>query len=295
MTTTSSTCWPTSALSAAATAFDTLTAEPRPVLVLDCDTLGEGLGLPAGTRTLAQLRDWMLDNPTAHEGRDQVWREVLTRATGTGPQAGAWLIGAVGLAMPALLSHARTLGDGFRGDPDDLDADILTGFLAALRGDLDVSRPAPYARLTFAAWRAGHDTRRHEDTYVPTPDVPAPAGPREPRNPSHHTDLLVARAVELQLIDACDAAAFIEVNLAGQPTEYVAQEMGISTDCLRMRLVRASAILADALGQGWLSGPLSAADKAAMIRRAQHRARTRAARASHAMIHTRRNAAAPVQ
>jgi hypothetical protein len=292
MTTTASTSWPTSHLSAAATAFETLTCEPEPVLALDCDALGDGLGLPAGTLSLARLRDWMLDNPTAHDARDQVWREVLTRARGTGPQAGAWLIGAVGLAMPALLSHARALGDGFRGDPDDLDNEILTGFLAALRGEMDLSRPAPYARLTFGAWRAGRDARLQEAIYVPTPDVPSSPGPREPRNPGHHTDLLVARAVELGLLDAGDAAAWIEERLAGHPVEYLADQMGLSTGCLRMRLVRADTVLAHALGDGLLSGPVSVISKAGTRKAAFHRAKTRAARAT---ISTRRNAAAPVR
>lgn len=290
-TTNTSTCWPTSALSAAQTAFETLTAHPEPVLVLDCDNLA-GTGLPAGTQTLAALRDWMLDETTGHDDRDTVWREVLSRARGTGPQTEAWLIGAVGLAMPALLSHARSLGEEFRGDPDDLDSEILTGFLAALRGDLDLSRPAPYAKLTFAAWRAGRDARIQEDRYMPTPDMPSDPGPREPRNPSHHEDLLVARAVELQLLDRADAAAWIEVKLANHPVDFIAADLGVTPDCLRMRLERADKVLARALAAGTLSGLAYTVTSPAARRAAVHRAKTRAGRA---LVYTRRNAAAPVR
>ncbi|MGC4851852.1 hypothetical protein ACLQ24_00285 [Micromonospora sp. DT4] len=292
MTTTStSTAWPTSALSAAQTAFATLTRDPQPPLALDCAAFADpAWGLPDGTVTLAELRSWMLGNPRQFDARDAIWREVLRRARQTGPQAAAWVIGAVGLAMPALLSHARTLGAGFRGDLDDLDSEIVSGFLAALRGDLDLSRTAPYAKLTMAAWRAGRALRADEGVYVPVPQMPETAGSQAPRELVQHPDLMVMRAAALDLIADEDAAAFIEVRLGNQRSETIAERLGISATALHHRLERASEILAAALRDGLLSGPVVRHNSQDDVAKAKKRARIRAAKA----IATRRNAAAPV-
>ncbi len=161
--------WPSSDLDAAAAAFDALTREPDPPLSLDCHTLRPGLGLPAGSVSLAALRDWMLDHPDAHAARDAVWRHVVTRARQCG---GNWLIAAAGLAMPALVGHARSLAVDYRGNPDDLDAAILTGFLTRLRR-VEPRRPAVYASLVYAGWRAGLAVRRQDHRYVPVPGWPS--------------------------------------------------------------------------------------------------------------------------
>ncbi len=62
--------------------------------------------------------------------------------------------------MPGLRRAAASLARGYRGHPADLQAEILTGFLTALRalhpGDLE---DIPLAsRLCWAAWRAGRAT-----------------------------------------------------------------------------------------------------------------------------------------
>jgi DNA-directed RNA polymerase specialized sigma24 family protein len=289
--TTMSTAWPTSALSAAQTAFAALTYDPQPPLVLDCAAFADpAWGLPDGVSTLAVLRSWMLEHPREFDARDAIWRQVLQRARQEGPQAAAWVIGAVGLAMPALLSHARTLGAGFRGDHDDLDAEILAGFLAALRGDLDLARTAPYAKLTMAAWRAGRALRAAEDVHIPVPQIPETAGSRAPRELSSHPDLMVMRAAALGLIEPQDAAAFIEVRLGNQRSETIAERLGITASALHHRLARAAEVLADALHDGLLSGPVPPRVAATLTAAAMRRCRIRAGRA----IATRHNAAAPV-
>ncbi|WP_422750494.1 hypothetical protein [Micromonospora sp. WMMD1219] len=94
------------------------------------------------------MRQWLLDHPRAYTVRDVVWRELIRRARLDGP---AWVIAAVALAMPALRRYAGRLLTGWAGDARDLDAEILTGFLTALRDRVNLARAAPYTALTLVA------------------------------------------------------------------------------------------------------------------------------------------------
>ncbi|MGY0234085.1 hypothetical protein [Longispora urticae] len=246
-----------STLAAVDQTWDLLTREPAPPLALDCDALAVRLRLPAGTlpagvRSMRELRDWMLKHPSALLARDVIWRETATRA-----RAGetGWVIAAVGLAMPALVRCAGSLSAGYRGDPADIDSEIVVGFLAALRGrDLDLSRPAVYAKLCWAGWRAARALRLTNDAEVPRPDMDTMPGSRPPEVPWRHVDLLVHRASELGLIAVGDAESWIDVRLGGKSTYLIAEARGLSVDVLRMRLTRADRRIAQALADGELTG-----------------------------------------
>jgi len=277
--------WPASALQAADVAFTALTCDPDP-LTLDCDALAAGstanapdrggrLGLPAGNVPLRDLRDWMLGHPERYAARDAVWRELVLRARLGDP---AWVVAAVGMAMPALIPCAGRLAAGYRGDPNDLDGEVLTGFLEALRGRLDLTRPGVYARLCWAAYRAGHAARRADDGYLLLDDLDTAVGSRTPQLPYGHPDLLVHRAAALQLIDGDDAELFIQVRLAHRAIEPIAAAQGVPVDTLRRRLDRATTRLADALAAGLLTSAVSTETAAVLARQAQHRARIRAAK-----------------
>jgi hypothetical protein len=282
--TVSATDWPTSPLAAADAAFAVLTCEPAP-LTLDLDTCDADAGLPGGVVALPALRDWLLAHPRAYTARDTVWRELIRRARLDGP---AWVIAAVGMAMPALRRYAGRLCAGYPGDAADIDAEILTGFLSALRDRVDVAKAAPYAGLCAAAWRAGHRLRHQATEYTPVDNIEHVTGPRTPRVPYGHPDLLVQRAVGLGLLDACDEQPYIDVRLGRRAIEPIAARLGITVDALRMRLGRIDDRIADALASGLLTGvasPQAAHENAA---KAQHRAATRRAAAQ-------RSAARPPQ
>ncbi|MDG4795065.1 hypothetical protein [Micromonospora sp. WMMD1082] len=253
--------WPASHLHAADTAFVALTRDPAP-LALDCDSLSRSadLGLPAGTVALPALRDWLLHHPRAYAGRDAVWQELVLRARLYGKE---WTIAAVGMAMPALVRIAAHHSAGYRGDSTDIDNEILTGFLEAVRDHADLTRPALYASLTMAAWRAGRRLRLDSEQAVPIDDIEhAVAGSLAPMVPYGHPDLLVHRAVTLNVINEVDMQPWIEVRLGRRAPEPIATRLGISTDALRMRLARADADLARAVTEGTLSA-LTHTDQAA--------------------------------
>ncbi|MGV9976552.1 RNA polymerase sigma factor [Micromonospora wenchangensis] len=273
--------WPTSALDAAATAFAALTCEPAP-LVLDCAAFGPDTDLPPQVMPLPALRDWLLRHPHAYTVRDEVWRELIRRARLDGPH---WVIAAVGMALPALRQYAARLCEGYDGDPADVDAEILTGFLTALRDRADLTRPAPYAGLCRAAWRAGRDLRLQRQEYVLVEDIEhAAAGPRTPKTPYGHPDLLVRRAVTLGILDPEDEQAYIDVRLGHRAIEPVAAAVGVSVDALRMRLSRIDRRIAEALADGLLTGVASPQTRARLLAQAARRGQRRAGRAATARL-----------
>ncbi|MEV0430601.1 hypothetical protein [Micromonospora sp. NPDC050495] len=270
--------WPDSPLDAVDAAFAALTGDPDP-MTLDMARLGDAGGLPGGVMALPAVRAWLLTHPRAYPARDAVWREVILRARLDGP---AWVVAAAGMALPALRRYAGRLRRGWSGDAHDIDAEILTGFLTALRDRVDLSQPAPYASLCMAAWRAGYELRRTAGRSVPVEDIEHVVGPRTPTVPYGHPDLLVKRAVQLGLLDADDEQPYIDLRLGRRAIEPIAAAMGITVDALRMRARRIDERIARALAGGLLTGvasPQAAADLAAS---ATHRGRTRAGRAAGA-------------
>ncbi|OKI49356.1 hypothetical protein [Micromonospora sp. CB01531] len=270
------TAWPDSPLDAVNAAFAALTRDPNP-MTLDLDKLHDDNDLPASSMTLPALRDWLLKHPRAYTARDTVWRELVLRARLQGP---AWVVAAAGMAMPALRRCAGQLRLGWSGDAHDIDSEILTGFLTALRDRTDLSKPAPYASLCMAAWRAGYTLRQRAGEAVPVDDIQHVIGPRTPTVPYGHPDLLIRRAVILGLLDACDEQPYIDLRLGRRAIEPIADAMGITADALRMRARRIDQRIAHALASGLLTGVASPQAAAHLAATATHRKRTRAARAT---------------
>lgn len=272
--------WPDSPLDAVDTAFAALTSETDP-LSLDlgalADSFGDDSDVPRGVIALPALRRWLLDHPSAYTVRDIVWRVLIHRARIEGP---AWVVAATALAMPALRRYAGQLRAGWAGDAYDLDAEILTGFLAALRDRVDLAKPAPYAALCKAAWRAGHELRRRDGAEaIPVDDVEHLTGPRTPKRPYGHPDLLVRRAVELGIIDACDEQPYIDLRLGRRAIEPIAARLGLQVDTLRRRVERIDTRIAEALVAGLLTDVASAEVRHELTRAAQRRQSIRAGRA----------------
>ncbi|MFI7650333.1 hypothetical protein ACIBTZ_30260 [Micromonospora sp. NPDC049460] len=280
--------WPDSPLDAADVAFAALTSGPDPLSV-DLDVFDPDVGLPAGVMPLPAVRDWLLAHPRDFQARDAVWAEVIRRARLDGPQ---WVIGAVGMAMPALRRYTRQLCDGYRGDPDDIEAEVLTGFLAALRDHVDLAQPAPYAALCRAGWRAGYKLRQQAGEATPVEDVEHVTGPRAPQVPYGHPDVLVSRAARLGILDPCDEQPYIDVRLGRRAIEPIAARMGITTDALRMRLGRIDTRIAEALATGLLTGVASPQAADALAAQAERRTNLRAASRHRARHDTVQAAAA---
>jgi hypothetical protein len=231
---------------AAETAFGLLCAGPAP-LALDAATVASGL--PGRLVPLDQLRVLLLHPATSARARNQVWAELVRRAHTGNP---AWVIGLAGIAMPGLRRAAGSLAGAWHGDPADLQAEILTGFLAAVRAlDLDDLESVPLAsRLIWAAWRAGQEhacatagwAARRRDL----------AGWRDgPDLPWGHPDLVLAAAVREQILTRDQAELIGRNRLEGVPLSQIAAETGISHSALCNRRKKAEKAITQAIKNGF--------------------------------------------
>lgn len=209
-----------SAMDAAESAFRLLCTGPEP-LAVDCARIG--LGLPQRRVPLVELRDVLLDRATTEAAREAVWRQLVIAAQTSDP---AWVVGAVGVAMPGLRKAAGELATGYTGDVDDIDAEVLAGFTARLKAiDPDAGSLAP--RLVWAAQRAGAKLRAAEWDYA------ARTVPRwesfEPRQPDHgHPDLVLAEAVRDGVLTEAEASLIAATRLEGMHVHEAAEELGDS-------------------------------------------------------------------
>jgi hypothetical protein len=239
-----------SPLDAADAAFRLLAAGPRP-LALNPGALAPGL--PRRLVPVDELRVLLLHPATSGPARNRVWAELARRARAGDP---AWTVALVGVAMPGLRRAAASLSAASRDDPDDLQIEILTGFLAALRAlDLDDLEDIPLpARLCWAARRAGlalaradaqHAARRRDLTDCG--DAPA--------MPWGHPDFVLAAAVSRGVLSPGRARLIGRNRLEGVPLAQIAAETGISHSALCNRRKRAEKALAEAIAAGLLANP----------------------------------------
>ena len=232
-----------SPLSTLDAAFRGLSVGPRP-LAVDGSAFD---GLPARAVPLVELRDLLLHPSCGPDTREAVWAELVGRAQTAGPE---WVVGAAGVALPALRRIAGRVAGGFRGDTADFDSEVLAGFVAALRV-ADPDAGGYPGRLCWAAWRAGITARHVEDGYAARRSelVESVAPP----DPWGHPDFLLATAVRGGLITAEEAELVGRTRLEGVPLARGAEEAGVSRDAVKMRRHRAEKRLVAAVESGELS------------------------------------------
>lgn len=210
--------WPSSPLDAAERAFSLLVQPPTHV-----GFDGRGFdGLPDEILPLDQLRALLLSPATSVEVRDAVWRELVVRARRDGP---AWVVAAVGVAMPGLRRIAGLLASGWHGDADDLDSELIVGFVSRLK-TIDLGAPRICGRLIDAGLRAARKLRDADsDTQLVHPDG---TGPIAPIQPWDHPDLVLARAVAAAVIDKEEAQLIAATRLGNATLAEAAAALEIT-------------------------------------------------------------------
>lgn len=157
-------------------------------------------GLPNRLVPLDEVRDRLLARTCPQATRDAVWAHLVLRSRAEGA---AWTVAAVGIALPALTSVAATLSARFAGDPADVHAEVLRGFLAALV-TVDLRAPRIMLRLRWAAYRSGYNALA-EELASPTP-IAEGFRSTPPQAPWGHPDLVLVRAVADGVLTQTEAA-----------------------------------------------------------------------------------------
>ncbi|WP_239542677.1 hypothetical protein [Micromonospora terminaliae] len=251
MATTTRTRTANTALTTAEKAFELLTCQPAP-LVFDARPVP---GLPDTAMPLDELRKLLVFQRYDSDTTDELWRQLAHHARECGP---AWVVGAIGVALPALTHLAAKISPGQPGHADDVDSEVLAAFLQALR-TADLAPPKLWLRLCWAAWRAGAAVVKTNNDQELPPDLPS--GSRSPRMPYGHPDLLLGRAAVAGLITA-EAAELISATRFGDALiEQLAAEKGVTAPVLRMRRRRAERIVAAAVTRGDLSDAARSSDR----------------------------------
>ena len=233
---------------AADAAFRLLCAGPQPLALHAAKVAA---GLPDRPVPLDELRVLLLHPSTSARARNQVWAELRSGvpAGREGARAGdpAWIIGLAGIAMPGLRRAVGSLAAAYRGDPADLQSEVLTGFLAAVRAlDPDDLESVPLAsRLCWAAWRAGQ-----EHAYA---DAGWASRRRDLAEWRDGPDLVLAAAVRHGILTRDQAALIGRNRLEGVPLSQIAAETGISQSALCNRRKKAEKAITDAIVNGFSS------------------------------------------
>lgn len=221
----------------AATAFRLLTTGPQPLAV---DGAALGGGLPTRRIALSELAAILMHPSCGYATSDRVWRLLIERARTDGP---AWVVGAVGVALPGLRPAAYRL----RGFSGDVQAELLTAFVTALRS-LPLGGPRVAQRLLSATFTAARTVLRADE---PTrPSVPIPAG-----TVAGHPDMVLARAVTAGVITAAEAELIGATRLEDVPIAGYAEQVAKTPKAVYKARDRAEGRLVAAIRAGVLSDP----------------------------------------
>lgn len=235
-------------LDAAQRAFDLLTIRPAP-LAFDCRGIP---GLPQELVALDELKRLLIRDGTPRATRDVVWRELVIRARRDGP---AWVVASVGIAMPGLRRRAGRLARGWHGDSDDLDSELLAGFLERLK-TLDLDGPNICRRLIDAGTRAVRRSCHHDHDRDAIRLEDARSLP--PARPWDHPDFVVARAVAAGVIGPEEGLLIGATRLEDIPLHAVAAHLQVSVSTAAAWRRRGEHRIAHAIQDGelrWIALP----------------------------------------
>lgn len=238
---------PRTALTVAEDAYRMLVCQPSPLTFDGRPIAGIGRLLP-----LDELRD-LLVSGVDPDTSDTVWRQLARHAREWGPP---WRVGAVGVALPGLTRMAARLSAAHRRLTEDIDSELLTGFLDTLYHDT-LEAPRLWLRLCWAGWRAGMKVCRTDDRLELPPDLPV--GSRTPYRPYGHPDLILGRAVAAGILTEAQAELIGSTRLGDVLIEQIAAECGQPSSVVRMRRRRAERKVIAALQRGDLAVPRRAA------------------------------------
>ena len=200
-------------------------------------------GLPNDRLLLVPLRDLLLRPSTTTQTRDAVWRELICRAR----RSEAWLVAAIGMAMPGLRRAVRQLTTASRADRDDLESAMAEGFVAALHR-IDVGDVSLCARLVTAARKSG--LKHLYQSSAADGAVWSRFASQAPRPPWGHPDFVLLDAVAAGVMSMAEAQLIGATRLERIAVTELAERWGLVANTLIQRRRRAEERLRAAIIAG---------------------------------------------
>ena len=150
------------------------------------------------------------------------------------------------MALPSLAATVSWLAARYPGDPFDIQAEVLSGFLNAV-ATVDLERPQVLTRLRWAAYRAGI-AALSEALDAPTP-MPPGFRSTPPAPPVGHPDLVLARAVREGVLTRTEADLIGTTRLEEIPVSQWAADHHVTLQSAYKTRRRAEHRLTDYLRQ----------------------------------------------
>lgn len=197
------------------------------------------------TYSLYELREILMTRGTPYAVRDAVWRHTIRAAR----LSQDWMVGALGLCMPALRSVARracrTLTPS---GVESVESAILCDVISRVRTiNIDYARLAWY--LTRPTLRAALSARKHE-AEAPVPDDELGQRESTGESVSANPELLLVSAVRNGVLSTDQACLIVRTRTENVPLAQVARELGVSYKAAAKRRERAEARLVAAVHAG---------------------------------------------
>jgi hypothetical protein len=219
--------------------FALLVSGPDP-LALD----GTGVeGLPDRPIPLDELKARLLHPSTHFETRDAIVAELVARAQREG---GKWTVGLAGVLLPGLRRTVRPLVQACPGKADDIEAEALAAFVAAI-GRCRAGRPRLASWLRWQA-RKGATRLLHAEMAERAGPGNEPVSAAPPR-PWGHPDLVIAKAVRSGVISVSDAELISATRIGDTDLAEAATGLGLGYWACHKRRHRAEAALVE-----WVTG-----------------------------------------
>ncbi|HWH01627.1 MAG TPA: hypothetical protein VNV66_20450 [Pilimelia sp.] len=237
---------PDDLLDAIESRFQLLCAGPSPLSV---DGRRVGHGLPARRMPLPELAAVLMHPATSYDARDAAWRLVLSRARTGDP---AWVVGAVGIAIPGLRSRAHWLRRTTSGD---VEATLMEEFILAIR-TANLRGPKVLSRLLDTAFGAARAVLR-ANSPARSGEPGPPPGSTVPPPPFGHPDMVLARAITAGVISTQEAELIGVTRFEDVTVAQYAHAHGESRRSVYHRRRKAEARLVAAIRAGDLTDPIT--------------------------------------
>lgn len=205
-------------------------------------------GLPRRQIPIVELASVLAHPSCGQEAKRRVWRLLVTRARSG---QSAWVIAAVGVALPGLRRAASRLGNART--RADVEADLIAGFLAAI-GEVDTRRSGVCGRLINAAHTYARSELRAQEAAASGEANFAP-GSAMPPPPCGHPDVVLARAVRAGVITGVEAELIGATRMEDTTLAAWADAAGWTRKATYERRRLAEARLVAAMNAGRLSDP----------------------------------------